>query len=176
MDWYALFVQTGKEETVQKLLRLHFDEPSLYSIVPKRRLPERKAGRVHHVARKMFPGYVLIKTNMNPAVFYKIRKLPKVYYVVHNQAYSHTSETYYRKIDEQEMATILQLLGDGEIVDYSRVYLEKSQVIITSGPLQGLEGIINKVDKRKNRANILVNFMGKEKHIDVGIEILSKTN
>jgi len=35
-----------------------------------------------------------------------------------------------------------------------------------------MEGIIRKVDKRKNRAKILLNFMGCEKTMDVGIEVL----
>jgi transcription termination/antitermination protein NusG len=44
MNWYALFVETGQEEIVQKHLRLNFDESKLYCVVPKRRIPEKKRG------------------------------------------------------------------------------------------------------------------------------------
>lgn len=40
MDWYALFVETGKEEYIQKWLRFYFDENILYAIIPKRRLED----------------------------------------------------------------------------------------------------------------------------------------
>lgn len=123
----------------------------------------------------MFPGYVLIKTNMNTDIFHKIKKIPKCYRLVTNGIYySKDKGTYYSKIDEEEMTPIIQLIGSGEIVDYSRVYLENSKVFVKSGPLQGMEGIIKKVDKHKNRAKILLSFMGTEKIIDVGVEILSK--
>lgn len=45
---------------------------------------------------------------------------------------------------------------------------------VQSGPLKGKEGIIKKVDKRKNRAKVQLNFLGREKTIDVGIEVLSQ--
>ncbi|SFJ69869.1 antiterminator LoaP [Thermoflavimicrobium dichotomicum] len=175
MDWYALFVETGKEEIVQKLLRLYFDEHSLYSVIPKRRIPEKKSGRVRHTLKKMFPGYVFIKTNMNDDTFHKIKKIPKCHYLVNNGTYySKENGTYYSKIDEEEMNPIIKLIGNGEIVDYSRVYVENSRVFVISGPLKGMEGIIKKIDKHKNRAKILLHFMGVERIIDVGIEILSK--
>ena len=44
MKWYALFVESGKEEAVQKFLRLQFDEQALYSLKPKTKATERKAG------------------------------------------------------------------------------------------------------------------------------------
>lgn len=42
MKWYALFVESGKEETVQKFLRLQFDEQALYSIIPKKKSQNEK--------------------------------------------------------------------------------------------------------------------------------------
>jgi transcriptional antiterminator NusG len=71
------------------------------------------------------------------------------------------------------MACLRRLLGAGDVVDYSKVYLVNSRVIVKSGPLRGLEGLIKTVDKRKNRAKILMQFMGFTKEIDLGIEVLN---
>ncbi|WP_139492064.1 antiterminator LoaP [Brevibacillus dissolubilis] len=176
MNWYALFVPTGKEETVQKFLRLHFDEHSLYSLVPKRRVPEKRAGVVHHVLRNIFPGYVLIRTNMNSETFHKMNSIPVCFQLVNNGTYYSKEEgVHYSIIRDEEMTPILQLIGEGDTVDYSGIYIRNSKVFVKSGPLQGMEGIIKRVDPHKNRAKILLNFMGTEKTIDVGIEVLSKT-
>ena len=78
--------------------------------------------------------------------------------------------------DQEEISPLLKLIGNGEIIDYSEIILENSRVLVKSGPLQGLENIIKKVDKRKNRAKIILNFIGTEKVIDVGIKVISKTN
>jgi transcription termination/antitermination protein NusG len=177
MNWHALFVENGKEEIVQKYLQLYFDKSLLYSVVPKRKVPEKKGGRVSHVLKKMFPGYVLIRTTMNTDIFYRIKEIPKCYSIVNNGlCYSKDKGTYYSTITEEEINPILQLIGDGEIIDYSKVYLENSMVSVKSGPLLGMEGIIKKVDKHKNRAKILLKFFGVERTIDVGIEIISNSN
>lgn len=175
LKWYAIFVESGKEEVVQKYLKLYFNEQSLMSVVPKRLVPEKKAGIVYNVIKNIFPGYVLIKTEMTNEMFHKIKKIPGSLRLVNNGSYYSQDEgTYYSSIDEKEITLILQLMGNGEVVDYSKVYLENSKVIVEAGPLIGLEGIIKKVDRHKNRAKILLTFMGVEKTIDVGIEILSK--
>ncbi|WP_338551798.1 antiterminator LoaP [Paenibacillus sp. KS-LC4] len=174
MNWYVLFVETGQEEVVQKFLNLYFDEASLHSVIPKRRVPEKKAGAVKHVLKKIFPGYVLIKTRMTDEVFHTLKKVPKCYKLLNQGTlYSKDEGTYYSKIDEREISLILRLIGDGEIVGISGIYIENSRVSVTSGPLKGMEGIIAKIDRHKKRAKIHLSFMGAEKLIDVGVEILS---
>ncbi|PWU67368.1 antiterminator LoaP [Gracilibacillus dipsosauri] len=174
MDWYALFVESGKEEEVQKNLKLNFDNTILDSVIPKRKIPERRSGKVYHVKRYLFPGYVLVKTNMNSYIYHKIKKIPNFYRLVNRGGYysKNTGETF-TKIDEEEIIPLLKLLSKDDIIDFSKVYIENSKVLVKSGPLKGMEGIIRKIDKRKNRAKILLNFMGREKTIDVGIEVLS---
>lgn len=175
MDWYALFVETGKEKVVQDYLRMSFEESVLFSIVPQRKVPEKRQGTVHHVIKKMFPGYVLFKTDMNNDTFHKIQKIPNSHYLVnHGTYYSKSKGACFSKIHEDEMALILRLIGEEEIIDYSKVVVENSSVFVTSGPLKGMEGRIQKVDKRKRRAKIRLDFMGVEKCVDVGIEVISK--
>lgn len=165
MDWYALFVTTGREEDVVERLRLYFKESELATLVPKRVLIEYKAGKKQRVIKKLFPGYVLVNTAMNPRVYYKLKNIPDLIRVLHYGE-------YYTRIPDEEMAEIRRLLGDRDIVDCSYVYLVNSRVVVKSGPLKGLEGLIKKFDRRKQRAKIVVNFMGTPKEIDLGIELL----
>lgn len=168
MDWYSLFVITGKEEYVEDWLRIHFKDslPSMISLIPKRRLTERKAGKVNYVVKKMFPGYILINAEMTVDTYYILKKIPNLVRILN-------SGEYYTKIPQEEIMCLQRLLGKGDVIDFSKVYLENSRVVVKSGPLQGMEGIIKTVNKRKNRAKILVPFMGLVKEIDVGIEVLN---
>ncbi len=111
---------------------------------------------------------------MNSYIYHKIKKIPNFYRLVNRGGYysKNTGETF-TKIDEEEIIPLLKLLSKDDIIDFSKVYIENSKVLVKSGPLKGMEGIIRKIDKRKNRAKILLNFMGREKTIDVGIEVLS---
>lgn len=175
MYWYALFVETNKEEVVLKYLNHYFDESDLKAIIPKRRVPERKEGLIKHVSKKMFPGYVLIYTKINENIYHLLRKIPRCYRLLTaGSQYDKSDGFNYCRIRDEEIAPIIRLLGEGDTIEYSRVFIVNSKVFVNSGPLKGHEGIIRKIDSRKNRAKISLNFMGTEKTIEVGIEVLSK--
>lgn len=71
------------------------------------------------------------------------------------------------------MSPLLRLLGNTDIIAYSKIHLENSEVYVNSGPLKGMEGQIKKVDRHKKRAKVLIKFMDSEKLVDLGVEILS---
>lgn len=82
-------------------------------------------------------------------------------------------DNYYAKIDEKEMAYILSLLNNEGIIDYTYLLVEDSIVRIKSGPLCGMEGIVKKLNIHKNRVTISIPFMGSERLITCGIEIIN---
>ncbi|WP_430208069.1 antiterminator LoaP [Paenibacillus amylolyticus] len=166
--WYALFVENNQEEMVLKHLNLHFDSSVLNAVVPKRIVPEKKNGKIQHVIRKLLPGYVLIYCRLTDEIYYKIKEIPRCYRIVHNGKSFNKEDCI---IEPQEIEPIIELLNDRDILEFSKVHLVNSKAIVTSGPLKGLEGIIKKVDSRKNRAKIVLNFLGNEKIVDVGVEI-----
>ncbi|MCY7484590.1 MULTISPECIES: antiterminator LoaP [Paenibacillus] len=195
MGWYALFVETGSEDIVQKCLKLQFCQKDLYSCVPKRLVPERREGEFYSVVKTLFPGYLLINTKMTPSIYYELKKIPKYYRMLRNSTFlldkihrrspklmnPHIVEEsnqisnyddFFDKIDEVEIRKILQLVNNENIIEYSSVIVENSKVYVQSGPLYGLEGMIKKIDKRRRRAQIAIRLCGGERLIDVGIEIL----
>lgn len=169
MEWYALFVETGKEELIRDWLNLYFHKSVLYSIVPKKKVAEKKNGNLVEVLKKLFPGYVLIYTKMTSEVYYKIKSNPNFIKILGNG-------DYYTKIPQIEIEPILSLLNDRQILECSQIITEDSDVKVISGPLLGMEAIIKKINKRKRRAKILLNFHGTEKLIDVGIEVLENVH
>lgn len=169
MDWYVLFVQTGKEEMVQKSLRYLFDEATLSPFVPKRLLPERRNGKTEYITKALFPGYVFINATMDNSFYFRLKNIPGYYRVL-------SAGTHFSKVTAAEMAPITRLMGNKETIDISNIYLVNSRVVVKSGPLQGLEGLIRKVDSRRKRAKILLKVAGEPKIIDVGIEIIMKIN
>ncbi|MBA4532923.1 antiterminator LoaP [Brevibacillus halotolerans] len=186
MKWYALYVRSGGEEIVKDHLNYYFDEQTLYALIPKRKVPEKKNGAIFHNIKILFPGYVLIKTDMTSSIFYKIKEIPNLYKFVNigpiyskltssNHAKKDTSITNFSAIDDEEMSPLLRLLGNTDIITYSKIHFENSEVYVNSGPLKGMEGQIKKVDRHKKRAKVLIKFMGSEKLVDLGVEILSSS-
>ena len=166
MKWYVTFVETGKEEEVQKWLDHYFDKDIQRNMVPKRRLIEKKGGEPYSVIKKLFPGYVFICIDMDVEKYEIIKGIPKLIRFLSTGA-------YYSPIDDSEMSVILRLVGD-DIIGYSKVFVENAKILVKEGCLYGMEGIIKKVDKHKNRAKIQLDFMGEQRIVDVGVEIVYK--
>lgn len=187
MNWYALYVQAGQEDLVQKMIHKFFDKTVVHAFVPKRKLMQRKQGKTYEVCHTMFPGYVLVQTLMTVQTYYDLKRVPRFYRLLNKFDNSKAKATTNRpitsledalevysfsKIDEEEIALILELAGTDDIIDYSTLYVENKKVIVCDGPLKGKEAIIRKIDKHKKRARISLEFMGSEKWLDVGIEML----
>ncbi|WP_068773786.1 antiterminator LoaP [Paenibacillus sp. FJAT-26967] len=181
--WYAIFVQGAKEEDVMRRILERFDRSSVYCCVPKRKVPEKKDGVVNAVIKPMFPGYVFLQIHMDFKTYYEIQAIPEVIKVLNyenkkdkqvSQEQGH-EEMYFKSIPDEEMEHLIKLMDDKAIVDYSTVLLNNNVITIVSGPLKGMEGSIKKIDKHKKRAKLLLNFLGCEKLIDLGIELLAPT-
>ncbi|MCZ8522706.1 antiterminator LoaP [Paenibacillus caseinilyticus] len=176
VHWYALFVESGQEDTVQHCLRKEFAESVLTSLVPKRRVPERKLGLIRHTVRNMFPGYVLIRTSLHPELYYTLRRIPHVLQLLtHKKNSSNEPLEYFTlsSIPEWEIAPLLELLDEADVMDYSTIRLHvHSQIQVVSGPLRGRERFIKKVDRHKQRATLQLPFLGECRSIEVGIQIV----
>ncbi|WP_432409011.1 antiterminator LoaP [Wukongibacter sp. M2B1] len=168
MNWYVIFVKTGKEDDVEKHISYHFNKSECRLFIPKRRIDEKRKGKLHSVVKTLFPGYIFINANMNTNMYYIIKQVPKVYKILNK------SNDFFTTIHNYEMQPILQLTQQSSIIDYSKGFIENSKICIKSGPLKGLEGLIKRIDKRKCRVKVSLDFMGSEKLVELGIELLKK--
>ncbi|SCY70097.1 antiterminator LoaP [Alkaliphilus peptidifermentans] len=167
MSWYAIFVKTGEEDVVGQYIHYHFHQSEYNLIIPKKKMNERREGKLYSVVKTLFPGYVFINIEMSVNMYYIINQIPKVYKILNNSC------EFYSKINNAEIEPILRLIPENNIIDYSKVFMENSKIHVESGPLKGFEGLIKKIDKRKSRAKIALNFMGSEKLVELGIELIT---
>ena len=167
-NWHALFVVTGQEEVIKKALEDAFgDEVKL--VVPKREIRERKAGKWRLVKRNLFPGYILLKGSITVEAYNRIKKIPLAVNLL-------KSEEGPLKIEEKELE-VLNILMDNEDgnIGISTVFKEGEKVKVNSGPLVGLEGHIQGVDMRKGWASVRISFLGEERTVQLGIDLVDKT-
>lgn len=166
-DWYAAFVETGKEDNVRERLEYRFQD-RLDFYVPKRRLRERKGGIYHDVVRTLFPGYVLVNGKIGMDEYYGFKNIPGLWRLLKD-------EENLLSIAPKEAEIINKLISDSVVIGPSTIYKEGSRVRVISGPLCGMEGYIIKVDSRKGRARVRLPFLGEERITDLAVNMLSKS-
>jgi len=162
--WYALFVKTGQEEKVRKRIEFSLNDV-VKTMVPKRKLRERRGGVWKTVIRKLFPGYVLLSGDMDGSNYHTIKSTPGILKLL---------KTGYEpaRIDPWEMDIVNRLMYNGDTIEYSDCFIKDGKIIVTSGPLLNMEGNIISVDRRKGRVKVNIAFMGEPRIVDLGISIL----
>lgn len=167
-NWYALFVGTGQEEKIKEKLIYKFED-SLRFVIPKRKLKQRRAGKWFFIEKNLFPGYILINGQINVEDYYSFKEVPGIFKLL-------KSEEGPIVIPQEEIEFFLRFSCSKDIIDISDAFIEGDIINVVDGPLVGMEGNIIKVDKRKGRAKVSLCFLGEERTIDFGINILRKTN
>lgn len=163
--WYALFVVTGDEDDVKERVLYRLGSRGIKAVVPKRRLFERKNGVVKSKIRYLFPGYVLLNGQVGVEEYYSLKGIPGLIRILKDK-------TDLLMIDKREIGIISALMDNSETIEPSKVFIDGGRVVVTDGPLYGLEGLIESVDRRKGRAKVRLNFIGEDRLVDLGISIV----
>ena len=166
--WYVVQVRTGDELKISNRLQFEVKSDDEEIFVP---LFERRKcikGEWRRVTTPLFPGYVFFQTNDVEGMYRRLNKL---------DAFTKVLKTgdCYSPIAPEEERFIETLTGDDHIVETSIGVIEGDRVIIKRGPLYGLEGSIVKINRHKRIAIIKADFMGGQREVKVGLEIIDKT-
>jgi transcription termination/antitermination protein NusG len=165
MLYFALQVRTGKEAPFIEMAHRRHPEASV--LWPRRRLRIRKGGAWKDSLAPLFPGYLFLRAdNFDDIPWRALRAVPDfVRFLPANDRIV--------PLDERDQSTLTHFLSYGEVVDKSVVtFDENKRIRVVSGPLQGLEGRIVKVDRRKGRAKVRLDIYADAFGIDFGFEIL----
>ena len=171
MKYFAVQVQTTKEDSYIELVskKLDFRSDKQDFIFLRRCLPIRKKGIVKNENKPIFSGYIFAKTCEIDSELYTIMKSTQYFvrFLPDNKNI--------RNIENRDLYLLEHFLRLGNVAKISTVSFDESQrIIVKEGPLKGLEGSIIKVDKRKQRAKIALDFANTQFAIDLAFEIIEK--
>ena len=152
MAFYVIRVAPRQEENfLKRSTRLCGDGVSL--VFPRRKMEHLKGGKRTWAEVALFPGYVFLSVEELDAELYgRIRAVPGFnQFLRQGNAIS--------EVRGKDLELLSHFLKFGEVTPSSRVVFDDDQRIrVLSGPMQGLEGQIVHVDKRKRRAKIRLDF------------------
>ena len=173
MSLYVLFVKTGYENNViREITRFWNIEGNPF--IPMYDAHFRKAGKIVVERRRCFPGYVFIESEIGGLDFYvSVRSL--VWRSEHVVKFLRSGGGEIKQqfsLEESESNFLQKLLNSDRCVEMSKGFIEGSKVIISEGPLRGLEGSIKKVNRHKKEAFVEVKLMGDFRVARVGLEVI----
>lgn len=166
--WYAVQVHAGMEEQIRNKCIHIMDKEILERCFVSYYEEKKKYLGAWHIEQKiLFEGYVFMVSSRSADLAESLRE------VVGTTAQSGTgAEIVSLQEDEIEL---LKNLGVGETpVEMSTGIIVDGNVMITAGPLAGLEACIRKIDRHKRKAWLEIGMFGRTIQITVGLEITEK--
>lgn len=165
MNHYVIQVPSRSEDRFLRLARRRI--PDHQFICPKRELKIRRGGRTILELPPLFPGYLFLDApEIDRELFMEVRRLPGFIRFLENN-------DRIVPLGGDDLALVRHFLSFGEVVRQSQVRFDRDQrIVVVSGPMQGMEGRIIKVDKRKGRAKVRLDLYSDSFPVDLGFEII----
>ena len=165
--WYVIQVKSGNEHKIKSICEkcLKYENEDVF--IPIKIVKKRFKGIDKEIQTKLFPGYIFFLTEDVDGLFFRLKRVKELTKILK------TGDVFV-PLTEQEEAFLKRLMNPEYKVEMSFGFIEGERVVITEGPVMGLEGMIKRIDRHKKQAVLKTEFFGKPTEIMVGLEIIDK--
>ncbi|MCD6531604.1 transcription termination/antitermination factor NusG [bacterium] len=164
--WYVVHVLTGQEQNVQRYIENTVPEKGLEDkilevFVPMEEVIEMRGGKRRTVQRKFFPGYVLIRMELDRDTESFIRGVPGVTSFV-------TSGREPVPLSDEEVESIMQKTRKEKVAQKVEIpFSENDPVRIIDGPFKDFTGIVSEINRERGKVRVMVSIFGRLTPVDV---------
>ena len=167
MQWFVVQAYSQYEGHVVRSLteRIErFDMQQYFGeiLVPTEEVVEMREGQKRRSERKFFPGYVLVKMEMDDDSWHLVKDCPKVLGFIGG------SSDKPAPISEAEAQNILQRMQEGVDAPKPKVLFEPGEVVrVTDGPFNDFNGVVEEVNYEKSRMLVAVQIFGRSTPVEL---------
>jgi transcription termination/antitermination protein NusG len=164
--WYIVHAYSNFERKVAESIKERAASAGLADmfdevLVPMEEVVEMRRGRKVSSERKFFPGYVLVKMELNDETYHLIKSTPKVTGFL-------GTENKPIPITEEEAGRILQQVQEGVERPKPSVTFEiGEQVRVADGPFASFNGLVEEVDEERARLKVAVSIFGRATPVEL---------
>ena len=174
--WYVVHTQSGYEKKVKQNLEartqsMNAEDKIFEVVIPMEDVVEFKNGRKVVVQKKVFPGYLLVRCDMDDDSWYVIRNTPGVTGFVGQGAKP-------SPLPRRDVESFLQVKIEGdEPTKRSKPRLEYEvgeSVRVKEGPFADFSGQIAEINADQLKLKVLVNIFGRETLVEMDFSQVAK--
>jgi len=164
--WYIVHAYSNFERKVAESIKERAASAGLSDLleevlVPMEEVVEMRRGRKISSERKFFPGYVLVKMELNDQTYHLIKATPKVTGFL-------GTENKPIPITDEEAGRILQQVQEGVERPKPSVTFEiGEQVRVADGPFASFNGLVEEVDEERARLKVAVSIFGRPTPVEL---------
>jgi len=168
MNWYTLRVISGKEKKIKDTILYDVSISTLGEqisdvLVPSENIVEMRDGKKKVRERVFFPGYLLVRLEVNKETRYLLENVNGVISFVgpKNQPQALKPEEAQRFLGDFDG-------GDGPLrVIEAAPYKVGDPVKVTDGPFMDFSGLVQEVNHDKQKLKVLVSIFGRQTPVEL---------
>lgn len=169
--WYVLNIRNGYENSIQKELRQRAEATGMEDeivdiLVPVQKKIFVKKGKQEVREEKIFPGYILIKMELNNKTWDLVQNTEGVRGFV-------KTDRYPKPLAESEVQAITKFM-EVEQPSFQTSFSVGEAVKITEGAFADFIGSVQEIDTTKGKIKVLISFLGREAPVELELSQVTK--
>ena len=174
-DWYVVHSYAGYENKVKtnlesRIASLDMEDYIFQVEVPTEEVTEVKNGKRQQVQRKVFPGYILVRMDLNDESWGAVRNTPGVTGFV-----GATSRPSPLSLDEVVRILVPTTVKKAEKPQVKVIDFEVGEsVTVMDGPFATLPATISEISPDAQKLKVLVSIFGRETPVELSFNQVSK--
>lgn len=164
--WYAVHTQTGAESKVERSLKSRAETAGLSNLIheiliPTEKVSEVKAGKKRISERKFFPGYILVKMELNDDSWYLVKNTAGISGFV-------GSGKNPTPLLEGEVEAILKEQEEKTTKPKPKVeFGEGESVRVKEGSFANFNGTIEQINPDRGKLKVMVTIFGRPTPVEL---------
>ena len=165
-QWYIVHAYSNFERKVaDEILALKQNDDMKDAIedvmVPVEKVAQMRRGKKTDTKRRFFPGYVLVKMDMNDRTHHAVKNLPKVTGFL-------GADNKPAPVPQSEIDHIKKQVQEGVERPHLAITFEVGeQVRVADGPFASYHGIVEEVNIERARLKVSVSIFGRSTPVDL---------
>jgi len=171
--WYVVHVYSGFENKVKTALEERiassgYPEKFDKVLVPTEQVVELVKGKKKESSRKFYPGYILVRMELNDETWHIVNNTAKVTGFL-------GGKNKPAPISDEEAAQILNRMEAGQTQPQPKFYFEQGDEIrVIDGPFTNFNGTVEDVNPEKGKIKVLVSIFGRSTPVELDFVQVTK--
>jgi transcription termination/antitermination protein NusG len=166
LKWYVVHTYSGYENRVktaleEKVRGLTLSEKITDVLIPSESVVELVKGEKRTSSRKFFPGYILVRMELDDETWHVVKSTPKVTGFI-------GSRTEPAVIPDEDVDQIMTQMAEGKEKPRPKYSFDKGDSVrVVDGPFINFNGTVEEVRPDKGKLRVLVSIFGRPTPVEL---------
>lgn len=166
LKWYVVHTYSGFENRVKLSLQERIVTANMQTffsdiLIPEEDIVELVSGEKKTSKRKFFPGYILVRMEMNDNTWHLVKDTPKVTGFIGGRDKP-------TPIPDKDVELLKSRIDEGTLKPKPKFKFEEGDhVRIIDGPFTNFDGIIDEVKPDKGKLRVIVSIFGRSTPVEL---------